>query len=97
MPKLPTFIKKLLWDVKIEDIPNPKNSQFIIERVLEYGDEKAFSWLCQNYSRKEILPVLKKSRRISPKTGNFYALYYKIPKEKLLCIRKPFTQKQNRF
>lgn len=95
---IPSYIKRYLWDVKIDNKNLLKpNANFIIERVLEYGDIKELRWLEKTYSRKKIIKVLSESPKISIKTGSFFALYYNIPSEKLLCIQKPFTQKQNRF
>ena len=97
MKSVPKYVEKYLWDVKTKSIDIQKHSGFVIERVLEYGDTDSFSWLLKTYQKDKILEILKKSKRISPKTGNFYALYFGIPKEELLCIRKPFIRKQDRF
>lgn len=97
MKSIPGFIASYLWDVKTDDLVPQKHADFIIERVLEYGDEKSLIWLKKKFSREKIISILTKSKRISPKTGNFYAIYYNLPKEQLLCIQQPFTQKQNRF
>ena len=97
MKKIPEFVFKYLWDVPRENISLDKYANFIIERVLEYGDSESINWLNKTYKKEKIIEVLKKSKKISTKTGIFYALYYDIPKGELLCIRKPFTQKQERF
>lgn len=97
MQTLPQNIRNYLWDVNLETLSKEKHSKYIIERLLEYGDKEALAWLNENYEENQIVQVLKTSKRISSKTGTFYALYYKIPKEELECIKKPFTQKQNRF
>jgi len=94
---LPHYITKFLWDVDLNKFSPKDHSRFLIERILEYGDMDSLKWIEEKYKRQEIINVLKNSRKLSPKTGNFFALYYKIPKKELLCIRKPFTQKQNRF
>jgi hypothetical protein len=97
MQTIPDFVSKYLWDVKIEDVSLETNSKFIIERVLEYGDTDSINWLKSTYSQETISNALAKSRRISPKTGNFYALIFGLDKSKLECICKPFTKKQERF
>lgn len=97
MKSIPSHVEKYLWDVKTDNLDIKKYSGFIIERVLEYGDTDSLSWLLHTYEKERILDILKKSKRISPKTGNFYALYFGIPKKELLCIRKPFIRKQDRF
>lgn len=94
---LPDYITKYLWDVNLKKISPKRHSEFVIERILEFGDFDSLKWIVEKYEKDKIIKVLKKSNKISPKTGNFYALYFGIPKEELLCIRKPFTQKQNRF
>jgi hypothetical protein len=94
---LPDYITKYLWDVNADNISPTTHGEFIIERILEYGDTDSLKWIEKTYEKSKIIEVLKKSKKISPKTGNFYALYFNISKEELLCIRKPFTQKQNRF
>ena len=95
--QLPTYVSEHLWDTNPKNLSPTKHSSFIIERILEYGDKDSVKWMEKNFARQEIIDVLKKSNKISPKTGNFFALFYRVPKEELLCIRKPFTQKQNRF
>lgn len=96
MAKIPDYILPYLWDVNQQDLAKA-SAEFVIERVLEYGNEKAFDWLRENYPKEIIVATLKKSRKISPKTGNFFALYYHLDKKELECIRKPFTRKQDRF
>jgi hypothetical protein len=83
--------------VNLKTLSVNDHQYFIIERVLEYGDLESFLWIRNHFKKSEIVKVLKNSKKISPKTGNFYALYFGVPKKELLCIRKPFTQKQNRF
>lgn len=97
MKKIPSFIKKYLWDVRLETLDIEEHSEFVIERVLEYGDTDSFTWLIKTYDKEKILQVLRNSKKISPKTGNIYAMYFGVPKEQFLCIRKPFIQKQDRF
>lgn len=97
MSTIPSFVKEYLWDTKVDEIDLNKNSKFVIERVLEYGDFDALNWLNKTFDVKQIEDVLRTSKKISTKTGNFFALYYNIPKSKLRCIQKPFTQKQKRF
>ncbi len=65
-----------------------ENSTYIIERLLELGDINELEWLNKKYSKEQITNTLRSSRRISPKTGNFFSLYYGIPKEALACMKK---------
>ncbi len=97
MADIPNYVKKYLWDVDTNTISADSHAQFVIERVLEYGDIDSLKWLTEVYPTETISSTLKVSKKISAKTGNFYSLIFNIPKEEMECIRKPFTQKQNRF
>ncbi len=65
--KKPSYIldslKSFLWDVDISEIDIEKNKNYVIERILEYGDVPEVEWLLSNFE----------------------------------CLRKSYTQKQNRF
>jgi hypothetical protein len=97
MNNLPEFIKPLLWDVNIASLDLNLDQKFIIERVLEYGDLDSFNFILKTFDKNTIINILKTSKRLSTKSGNFYALVLNVNKDELLCIQKPFTQKQNRF
>ena len=97
MNNVPAFLIPLLWDVNTETVDINLNKKFIIERVLEYGDLDSFNYILKTYDKNTIIDTLKTSKKISTKSGSFYALVLNVDKKELLCIQKPFTQKQNRF
>jgi len=97
MNTVPEFTKKYLWDVDSTTLSETKHARFIIERLLEYGDFDSLDWLKKTYSRDQLVNVLKTSNRLSAKSGNFYALLFRVPKEECLCLQKPYQEKQNRF
>lgn len=94
---MPQYIKELLWDVDLNKFEPQKYYYYTIERIVECGDIPAYNWMHKIYKKSQIEEVLRTSRRISLKSGNFYSLIYEIPKEEMECFRKPFTQKQQRF
>ncbi len=96
---IPDFLKTFLWDVDISEIDIEKNKNYVIERILEYGDIPEVEWLFSNFRKDDIVKVLKKSKRLSAKTGNYFCKVLKLnePKENFECLKKPYTQKQNRF
>ncbi len=87
---LPKTFSKYFWDTRLDSISLDKNATYIIERLLELGDIEELEWINKNYSKEQIINTLRNSRRISPKTGNFFSLYYGIPKETLACMKKRF-------
>lgn len=81
--------------MEFKDLDAEKDSKFIIERIIEWGDIKSVRWLLKRYSAKAIKELVKKSRAISKKAANFWAVYLNIPKKDILCLSKQF-QKQHR-
>lgn len=97
MKRLPLFLKKYFWDVEFLEINKRKNSRFIIERILEYGNKKAVSWLFKNYSLKEIKEVIYKTRFLSLRSLFFWILFLNLNKSKVKCLRKSFLERRKIF
>jgi hypothetical protein len=66
--------RELFWDTDIARLNLQENKQYIIERALELGDEKAVRWLFSIYARSDIKKALQKSRNISRKSSNYWNL-----------------------
>lgn len=96
MKKLPPFLEKYFWDVDFDQVDLEKNSSGIIGRILEYGDSKAVDWLKKNFGKEEVADVLFRFRFVSPKSANFWAVIYDLPREKILCLQKPYLKTQRR-
>ncbi len=70
-------LKSLFWDADWSKIDPKKHKKFIIERVLELGDQNAVSWLFSTYPKVEIERVLNTSRNISVKSANYWSIILK--------------------
>lgn len=66
--------RELFWDADVDRLDPQENKQYIIERTLEFGDEKAVSWLFSIYARRDIEKALRKSRALSPKSFCYWSL-----------------------
>ena len=66
------------WDTDPANINLKVNARYVIERILEIGDMGAFLWLQKIYSGQTILKTLEMSRKISPKSKNFWEIWYGI-------------------
>jgi len=91
------ILRKLFWDVKIENIDLGAHAKQIIERALEYGDAKTIGWLKKTYPREEIIKILKASRNLSPKSANFWALIFSVSEREILCLNKSYRKKVAAF
>lgn len=65
-------IKKYFWDVDFKSLNLKENKKYILERILEMGDENAVNWMFKIYSKKDILETIKNNRKISLKSSNFW-------------------------
>ncbi len=85
---LPKALHRYFWDVDAKRLNIRKYRQFVIERILEFGDEKAIRWVRRTFGDDAIRQVVCRSRRISKRTANFWCLLLNIPKEKVACLSK---------
>lgn len=73
MASIPKSFRKYFWDININNIDLKKHQVYVIERLLEYGDVKAYRWLNKNFRKTTIAKIAARSRRLSPQTKNFWA------------------------
>lgn len=97
MKNIPKFLKKYFWDIDFEKLDYTKYSKYVIGRILEYGDEKAISWMKNSFSRRQIVDALITSRELTKKSANFWAIVLGVKKEKVKCLNKSFLQAQKQF
>lgn len=71
------FRQSLFWDTKPEWVDPQKNAQYVIERILDFGNDKEVSWLRKFYEASFIKKIVEKSRSIRPKTKNLWLLLLK--------------------
>lgn len=95
--KLPSQFHKYFWDIDARKLDIYKRRQYIAERLLEYGDRKALSWLTKNYKTQLVKDVVKNSRRLSLKSANFYSLFFSIPKKDIKCLQEDFRSKHRKI
>lgn len=74
---VPKRLKKYFWDTDIKGLDIQKHKKYVIERILEMGDEQAVAWLKNNFSEKEIIKVLEKNNRLSLLSLNYWNLVFK--------------------
>lgn len=95
MRQLPKFLRKYFWDVEFQKLDKNFHPRFIIERILEYGDERSVNWMRKNFKLKQIKNVVLNSKNLSSKSANFWCFSFDINnKNKVLCLKKSFQEKQ---
>jgi hypothetical protein len=87
MEMMPREVAKCFWDTDAMKLDLNKDCFFIIERLLEEGDDDAIRWMMAQYDDSHIIRVVKDSRRLSPKTVGLWQNYYALPEEEIRCLK----------
>jgi hypothetical protein len=89
---LPEFLRSLFWEVEFSDVQLSSHKRYVVERILEYGDDRSIAWLRRHVAPNDIAEVVKSSRAISPNTASLWALVLDIPDEEVACLSTPSRQ-----
>ncbi len=54
----------LFWDVDPKTIDQKKHAKYVIERILDVGNERELRWLMRRYSQRQIRSVTAASRGV---------------------------------
>ena len=68
---LADYIQKYFWDINPKKAKPKNHPEYYIERILEYGNEKAFEWLKFVFGKEKIKSVAQKAK-ISAKSKNYW-------------------------
>ena len=70
------FRQSLFWDVDPKSINPRQHARYIIERILDLGDEKEVRWLVSYYSPRLIKEVIANSRELHAKSRSLWRLVF---------------------
>lgn len=85
--------KALFWDVV--EINPEKNRNFIIERILNFGDKEDFVWAMNFYGEKAVKERVLKSKNLDKKSCFFWCQYFNLRQRE--CLKRQSVQKQSWF
>jgi hypothetical protein len=92
---IPANIKLYFWDTDTEKLNPEDYPEYIISRVLEYGRPDAVRWVFDTFDEKLIRQTLKKNRVMSPKTAEFWRIFFGLRKDEISCLKKHYQKTQN--
>ncbi|PJC73546.1 MAG: hypothetical protein CO013_06515, partial [Syntrophobacterales bacterium CG_4_8_14_3_um_filter_58_8] len=76
--------RDLFWDKGSLD---PDRDRYVIaERILEFGTEENADAITRFYGDEFIRKVIRESANLSPKTVNYFAMMFDIPREESRCF-----------
>ncbi|MBI4240057.1 hypothetical protein HY620_03645 [Candidatus Uhrbacteria bacterium] len=76
--QLPDSLRPLFWDSSWPHIDLNDNADYIITRVLQWGDESDFMWLKNHYTVDIIKESFKKSRTLDPRSRLFWSRFFGV-------------------
>lgn len=68
------FRPSLFWDVDPKTIDTKKHAKYIIERVLDFGNDDEVRWVWKTYSKPMLRKVVATSRCLHPKSKSLWTL-----------------------
>lgn len=80
--------KSLFWDTNSERLDCQKDADFIIGRVLDFGNLKEWKTIKDFYGLTKIREVAKKYIFYDPRSANFWAMVIGLPLKNLRCTKK---------
>ena len=84
---VPQYLRWLFWDTDPSTLDLERHRKYVIERVLEFGNDAAYRWLLATFSQEDIVAVVKTSSRISRRTAVMMANFYGLSKGEVHCLR----------
>ena len=92
--KTPNYVRKYFWETDNENLDLKESSEYIIGRILEYGDIDAVQWMFKNFSKNDIKNVFSKKKYFSLKSANFWLNFFNLNKKDILCLKKPYQKRR---
>ena len=92
--KIPPYLKKYFWDVDFGSMDLRTDGDYVSARLLEYGDAKAVRWLLGEVEKSRLRKIVTTSRKLSPRSCNFWSLFFGIDKSKVECLKKSYQKMQ---
>ncbi|MBI5221941.1 MAG: hypothetical protein HY980_00365 [Candidatus Magasanikbacteria bacterium] len=68
------FRQALFWDTDPKKIDPQKHAKYIIERILDFGNDSEVKWLYQKYPKSLLRQTIFKSRCLRHETKNLWKL-----------------------
>jgi len=97
MKELKSLRKTLFWEVDPETLDEERDAEFIIGRVLDFGDLEDWRAVRDLYGYSKIKGVAKKHVFSERKSANFWSLILKVPPEEIKCTRNRLLKTPKAF
>jgi hypothetical protein len=73
------FRQSLFWDVDPDTIDVEKNATYIIERIMDFGNDDEVRWMWKTYTKDRLLGVIGRSRSLHDESRIFWKIVIDAP------------------
>lgn len=84
------ILRSCLWGAAVDGLDIETDKFLIIERILEHGGDRQIEFMLSNYGNEDIIRVVRQSSYLSPKTVNYWCLFFSLKREDTRCYSRPF-------
>lgn len=68
------FRQTLFWDTNPKSLDIKKHAKYIIERIMDFGNDEEVRWMRKQYSKELIAEVCKASKILHPSSRTLWTL-----------------------
>ena len=90
--KLPEFLRPFFWDVDFGELDRVAASNFILKRIIDRGDARAWKWAQGRYSLEQIKELMIHTRDMSRKSARFWSMILNLDPQTVPCLYKPYSR-----
>ena len=91
------FRESLFWDVDFKKLDEEKDAEFVIGRVLDFGNLKEWKKALDLYGLSKIRATALKYIFTSRRNANFWSIMLDLPLKDLRCTRNPSLKTPEAF
>lgn len=71
-----SFRPTLFWDVDPKKVHPRRNAQYVVERILDFGNDREVRWMMHYYPAAFIKKTIATSRTLDPKSRALWSLVW---------------------
>ena len=64
-----------------------KDKYFVLESLLHSATGEAWRWMLHNYTKQDLIEVIKTSSTITPRDVYYWMYKFNLPKEEIKCLQ----------
>ncbi|MEG1008632.1 MAG: hypothetical protein RSE41_08545 [Clostridia bacterium] len=76
-------LRPFFWDIKFDTLDLNKNKQFIIARLMSFGNDECVKWMYKYYTEEDIISCAKNSRQFTKQAAYFLKNVYNLKEEEM--------------